>query len=184
MVVNISEGFINADDEVLIAVFRTIFNGRSQSNKNVINNYVISEDFCGVLYEIGSMVDQDEHSSRGGFFDLNSIFEKVNLEYFNGKLKKPSLHWSQTHTVSKFGHYQPSRDRVMISVTLDAENVPSFVVEFVMYHELLHKKHGTQLKRGKRYVHTQAFREEEQKFKHFQEAKAYLRNLAQEQRII
>ncbi|MFC1713897.1 hypothetical protein ACFL6S_09520 [Candidatus Poribacteria bacterium] len=184
VLVKLSEGLIDADDETLKAIFRTIFHGKSQLDKGVINDYIESEGFCGALYEIDSMLDLDEYNSKGRAFDLNSVFKEINREYFNGDMQKPSLHWSRSHTIAKFGHYQPSRDRVMISVTLDDENVPSFVVEFVMYHELLHKKHGAQLKKGKRYVHTQSFREEEQEFKRFQESNTYLRRLAQKQRVI
>ncbi len=109
----------------------------------MINDYIDYEGFFGGEgYKIDSIVDLDKHSSKGRAFDLNSVSEKVNREYFNGDMQKPSLHWSRSHTVAKFRHYLPGRDRVRISVALHVEIVPSFVVEFVMYHELLHRKHG------------------------------------------
>lgn len=182
ILIKLNEGLINADDEVLSAIFRAIFHGKSQSGRRLISSYVESESFCAVLYELDSMAESTECDSKGRAFDLNRVFEKVNREYFDGKMEKPSCHWNQTLTLAKFGHYQPSRDRVMISVTLDDENIPTFVVEFVMYHELLHKKHGAKWGNGKRYVHTKAFKEEERKFRYFKEAEAYLQRLAKKQR--
>ena len=181
ILIKFNEGLINANNEVLSAIFRTIFYGKSQRDKRAISSYIESESYCAVLYELDSMIGSTECDSKGTVFDLNSVFDKVNSEYFDGKTKKPLCHWNRTLTLAKFGHYQPSRDRIMISVTLDDENVPSFVVEFVMYHELLHKKHGAFWGNGKRYVHTKAFRQEEQKFRYFNQAKSYLQRLAKKQ---
>jgi hypothetical protein len=44
----------------------------------------------------------------------------------------------------KMGHYDFIRDTVMLSVTLDAPDVLDYVVDYVMYYELLHKKLGQQ----------------------------------------
>jgi hypothetical protein len=182
MLIKLNEGLINADDEVLSTIFRDIFHGKSKLDRRVILGYVESESFCAVLYELDSMAGLTECDSKGRVFDLNSVFDKVNREYFDGKMEKPLCHWNRTLTLAKFGHYQPSRDRVMISVTFDDENVPPFVVEFVMYHELLHKKRGARWNNGKRYVHTKNFREEERKFKYFREAEAFLKKLVKQQR--
>jgi len=182
MLITLNEGWIDADDQVLSAIFRSVFQGKSQTDRRVISDYVASEGFCAVLYDLDAMAGVIECDAKGRVFDLDDVFEKVNREYFGGKMEKPLCHWNRTLTLAKFGHYQPSRDRVMISVTLDDENVPAFVVEFVMYHELLHKKHGAAWSNGKRYVHTPAFREEEKKFKYFHEAEVSLKQLAKKQR--
>jgi hypothetical protein len=63
-----------------------------------------------------------------------------------------------------------------MSRTLDDLNVPEIVVEFVLYHELLHKHHGAKLVNGKRMVHTPEFRRSERKFKFYQEAQRWLEN--------
>jgi hypothetical protein len=47
-----------------------------------------------------------------------------------------------------------------------------------MYHELLHKKHGTAVVNGRRLVHTAAFRQDEQKFSDYEAAKRQLNDLA------
>ena len=81
-------------------------------------------------------------------------------------------------TASKFGHYQPSRDTVMLSVSLDDAKIPAYVVDFVMYHELLHKKHSAMIVNGRRLSHSPAFREDERRFAEYIQAESQLKELA------
>jgi hypothetical protein len=67
----------------------------------------------------------------------------------------------------------------MISSTLDQAKVPEFVVDFLMYHELLHKKHGIRWSAGGRgYAHTAAFYSDEKRFEGFERAEKWLEKLA------
>ena len=89
-------------------------------------------------------------------------------------MPRPVLKWNQSPTVRKMGHNQPGRDTVMVSRTLDHARVPEFVVDFIMYHELLHKKHGATMINGRRFVHTPDFRRDEQQFQQYAEAEKFL----------
>ena len=104
------------------------------------------------------------------------IFNRVNEEYYSGDIERPILIWNRTITHRKLGHYQPSTDTVMISITLDNPGVPSFVLDYVMYHELLHKLIGVQVVDGRHYAHSPAFNIEERKFRQYAEAKDFLKN--------
>jgi predicted metal-dependent hydrolase len=66
----------------------------------------------------------------------------------------------------------------MISITLDDPDVPAFALDFVMYHELLHKKHGSMTVNGRRLSHSQAFRAEERQFAKYYEAERLIKELA------
>jgi hypothetical protein len=70
----------------------------------------------------------------------------------------------------------------MLSLSLDHPEVPEYVVDFVMYHELLHKKHGETVINGRRFVHTASFRREEQQFEKYAEATAFLNTITRRQR--
>jgi hypothetical protein len=59
-----------------------------------------------------------------------------------------------------------------------AERLPSYVVDFVGYHELLHKKHGVTWQNGRQAVHTSAFRKDERRFAEHPVAEAALKRLA------
>jgi predicted metal-dependent hydrolase len=106
----------------------------------------------------------------------------VNAVYFEGRMPKPALVWNRTLTARKFGHYQPVRDTVMVSVSLDDPKVPAYVVDFVMYHELLHKKHGVTTLNGRRLAHSPEFRADERRYAEYREAERLLNELALRQR--
>ncbi len=118
-------------------------------------------------------------SPRGANYDLEDIFSRLNKKYFKNEIEKPVLSWSRTKTRRVFGHQDATHDTIIISKTLDDARVPQFVVEFVLYHELLHIKHPTKIVNGKRRIHSTAFRRDEQLFPNYQEAEKWLEKLAQ-----
>lgn len=143
-----------------------------------MKDFASSEEYSDVLLELDLIALAIAENSKGKCYDLDELFDKVNREYFGSSLAKPRLIWSQINTYRKFGHYEPARNRVMISLTLDDAGIPDFVIEFVLYHELLHKHHGATWVNGRRMVHTPEFRRDEQQFKLYKEALGWLRKLA------
>ncbi|MBD6615573.1 SprT family zinc-dependent metalloprotease [Komarekiella sp. 'clone 1'] len=174
----INEGFINASDEVLQALVKSILFGKSQDNTRLIRSFASSEEYSDVLLELDLIAEVNAENPQGNFYNLNELFDKLNREYFAANLTKPRLAWSQINTYRKFGHYEPARDRVVISLTLDDANIPEFVIEFVLYHELLHKYHGTKWVQGRKMFHTKEFRVSESKFNFYKEALRWLEKLA------
>jgi predicted metal-dependent hydrolase len=116
--------------------------------------------------------------TRGAFHDLDQSFDRVNARYFGATMPRPRLTWSRSFTGRKFGHYDFLKDLVMVSSTLDQERVPQFVVDYLMFHELLHKKHGVRWVNGRRYAHTREFYAEERQVPQYDEADAWLTKLA------
>lgn len=123
------------------------------------------------------------HSSPGSVsHDLAASFARVNARYFEGTMPRPRLSWSRQITARKFGHYDSIEDAVMLSRTIDAADVPEYVVDFVMYHELLHIKHGAKWQGGRRHVHTPEFRRDERQFHKYAEAREAIDRLAMRHR--
>jgi hypothetical protein len=88
------------------------------------------------------------------------------------------LSWSTRRTKRILGHYDASHDCIVISRSLDSINVPAHVVEFVLYHEMLHIKHPTKISNGRRRMHTPDFRADEQEFAFYKEAEKWIENFA------
>ena len=63
----------------------------------------------------------------------------------------------------------------------DSPEVSSTLVDYVMYHELLHKKHGAILVNGRRVAHSPAFRDDERRFIGWKQAEDELTRLAHRQ---
>ncbi|MBI1986906.1 MAG: M48 family peptidase [Nitrospinae bacterium] len=178
LVVQASEGFLDAGDEVLEAIARCALLGKDRRWLQRIEEYVDSEAYGDILFEVETAAGLNGLEGQGRHYGLGALFEKVNTEQFRGKMQRPGLTWSRSFTFRKFGHYHPARDQVMLSLTLDDPRVPPFVVEFVLYHELLHKKLGVERRGSTRRAHTDEFRREERKFPRFEEAEAWLARLA------
>lgn len=112
--------------------------------------------------------------SKGDVYDLEKMFNALNRDYFASDLPKPTLSWSARKTFRRLGHYDAAHETIIISKTLDDKKVPEFVVEFVVYHEMLHIFHPTQIKNGRRYHHTNEFKSDEEKFENFHEAEDWI----------
>lgn len=94
---------------------------------------------------------------------LLESFNRVNEEYFDGFMDRPNLKWGRK-AYRKLGHFEYASNTVVISRVLK-ERVD--LLDYVMYHELLHKKHGLKKsKSGKSNIHhSKEFLEEEALFR-------------------
>jgi hypothetical protein len=118
--------------------------------------------------------------AEGSHFDLERVFAETNDKFFGGTIPKPQLGWSRTPSRSILGHYDAAHHAIVLSKLLDRPNVPAWVVEYVMFHEILHIKHPTGVcagATGRRLVHSRTFRAEEKTYPRFAEVKEALRKL-------
>lgn len=118
------------------------------------------------------------NGSAGKVYNLDRIFTRLNRQYFDNLLAKPALSWSARRTKRILGHHDAVHDAIVISRSLDLESVPLYVVEYVMYHEMLHIKHKPRIVNGRRIFHPPAFRAEEKRFDSYEEAIAWLEKTA------
>lgn len=176
--IKINEGFILAEPEVIQAVLDSILLGKTPETTTIMTEYSLSEEFSELLLALDLMVEDLRDTAQGNVHNLDDVFARVNQVYFNQNLEKPRLAWSKVYSNRKFGHYEPSRDRVVISLSLDTDQLPKDVIEFVMYHELLHKVHGGRTQNERRRVHTPEFRRDERQFKNYSQALRQLEQLA------
>ena len=122
-------------------------------------------------------------SAQGETYELDRMFAKLNKKYFDNELEKPTLTWSQRKTRSILGHHDRVYDTITISKTLDSAEVPEWFVEYILYHEMLHMKHAARFINGRRYYHTAAFRQDERRFPHYEDAQRWLEQVARQRRV-
>jgi len=172
------ESLTTAPDSVLIALLETALGTPSQSSKQQIQEHTFSPAYQSTREYLEYLCVPKGSFAKGSVYDLTESFKRVNLAYFNEQMPEPHLVWNKQCTIRKFGHYQWDTDTVMVSRTLDQRQVPEFVVDYVMYHELLHKKLGARLVNSRRMVHTNLFRKQEAKYTKFNEAQRYLNKIS------
>jgi len=114
------------------------------------------------------------HNPCGTAHDLEPMFAALNVEYFEGNLRRPRLGWSTRPWRSQYGCFDPSLDQIVMNNRLDRADVPSYAVELILYHEMLHVKHPLRAAACGLQAHSAEFRSEEKRFKHYDRARKFL----------
>lgn len=140
--------------------------------------YIASHDIVRKAHLVRQMRGRKLlRSARGHFYDLDTVFEDLNTRFFHGLMARPRMSWSQTKSRRILGHYDPAHNAIIISRLFDHPAVPSFVLEYIVYHEMLHLKHPVRLRGSRRCVHSGEFQAEEKLFPRMAEANAFLKRL-------
>ena len=116
-------------------------------------------------------------SAQGRVYDLEHIFDELNAQFFHGLLARPQMTWSEAHARNRLGHYDPAHNAIVISKVFDDPRVPRYVVQYIVFHEMLHLKHPVRLRGSRRCVHSTEFQEEEKLFPQLDHARKFLRRL-------
>ena len=116
-------------------------------------------------------------AARGHCYDLDETFEQLNTRFFHGLMARPRMSWSQTKTRRILGHYDPAHNAIIISRIFDHPSIPRYVLEYIVYHEMLHLKHPVKLRGSRRCVHPPEFQAEEKLFPRLADANTFLRRL-------
>jgi hypothetical protein len=116
-------------------------------------------------------------TAKGDHYDLDEVFETLNLRFFHGLMGRPLLTWSEHKARRLLGHYDAAHNTIMISRVFDRRNTPRYAIEYLMYHEMLHLRHPVKVRSGRRCVHSREFQEDEKLFPELERAKAYLKEL-------
>ena len=115
--------------------------------------------------------------AKGRWQNLELNFDRVNSEYFGGKLERPRLAWSTTRSRRILGRYDATHHTVFISLLFDSPMVPDFVLDYILYHELLHIQHPSRARDCRFINHTSEFRTDERKFKSYKKATQWIRKI-------
>jgi len=114
------------------------------------------------------------YTARGRYFDLSDIFNRINTTWFDGKVKQPRLGWSLTPSYTRLGFYDAERNLLVISRIFDSKKSKPAVLDFLMYHEMLHIVFPTERVNGRRRIHTSAFKEMEARFPDFHKIQKWI----------
>jgi hypothetical protein len=116
-------------------------------------------------------------TAQGSFYDLDAIFESLNLRFFGGMQARPKMSWSQNRARNLLGHYDPAHNAIIVSRIFDHPKVPRYAVEYIVYHEMLHLRHPVRLNGSRRCVHSMEFHAEERLFPELEQAQRFIRRL-------
>lgn len=103
---------------------------------------------------------------------LEKSFDRINEKYFFGLLEKPNLVWH--NSIRRLGSYEYGSDTISISRVLLED---SDLMDYVMYHEMLHKKFKFNSSNGRTCHHTKEFKEMERKFENSMEMEQKIKRI-------
>ncbi|MDE3162324.1 MAG: M48 family metallopeptidase [Acidobacteriota bacterium] len=114
---------------------------------------------------------------QGRFYNLEEVFDALNMRFFGGLLGRPELTWSESAAKRSLGHYDAAHNTIVVSRVFDRPSSPRYAIEYLLYHEMLHLKHPVRMRGVRRCVHSQEFKAEERLFPQLEEAMAFIRRL-------
>jgi hypothetical protein len=125
---------------------------------------------------------------RGECHDLRVIADVINYAYFDGECPV-HITWGSDgarrgggrRRSILFGTYSSRDHLVRVHPRLDREDIPAFFVEYIVYHEMLHKMvPPVMMPSGRRLVHSREFRRRERLFPRYREALQFERRFVRE----
>jgi hypothetical protein len=114
---------------------------------------------------------------EGRFYNLEEVFDSLNVRFFGGLLGRPELTWSESSARRSLGHYDAAHNTIVVSRVFDRPSSPRYAIEYLLYHEMLHLKHPVRMRGLRRCVHPAAFKAEERLFPQLKEALAFIKRL-------
>jgi hypothetical protein len=118
--------------------------------------------------------------TAGRAHDLRAIYDRLNREYFDGKLDA-RITWGSAprrqrpRRSIKMGSFAVEDRLIRIHPVLDHASVPDYFVAWIVFHEMLHGKYEVIRKGDRRCFHTKEFIAEERTFRDYQRACAWER---------
>jgi hypothetical protein len=149
----LSKKFIECDESIRIGVIQHLLNRVYKTTKKSLEQDLY-KGFLENVTRYAPRVESDLY--------LQEKFAVLNDRYFSGLMEQPNLVFGKKDATTVLGHYNYTSDTVTISPVLKERED---LLLFVLYHELLHKKHGAKTSAsGRSQYHTPAFRRDEKLF--------------------
>jgi hypothetical protein len=182
LTLRIHRSFVGAPPEVLQAV-TAFLESRKGSDRSREALTVIRQHFAAQRPAPRSR--RAALRSEGIAYDLREIVDDLNLRYFGSRLSVgvtwgrssggAAHHCRRRRTSSlQLGSYSYEDRLIRLHGVLDQPGVPRYVIEAVIFHELLHADMPPVVKNGRRCFHTPEFRRRERQYRHLDKAERWI----------
>ena len=134
--------------------------------ENRVWNYM--EKYGGISKQKRVMTpEQFTSRTKGVKYDLKEVFDRVNQDYFKGKIKS-FIRWgkyaSKTSYQSYFNDSHGNRHNLItIAGAYNHTKIPAFAIQGVVFHEMLHIVYPRYRRNGRNVIHGPEFRKAERR---------------------
>jgi hypothetical protein len=176
----IHHSFTEAPEAVLraVATFVESKRGSDQAREALT---LIREHFTG--HRQAARIRKLVLQPVGMALDLREVFADLNERYFEGRVAA-GITWGKASVASRCGRRRSAslqlgsysyEDRLIrLHRVLDHPEVPRYVVEAVVFHEMLHSDMPPEIRGGKRQFHTPEFRRRERQYRSLTRAERWI----------
>lgn len=183
----ISDGYKAASQEVLIglalSMLSKVYRKKINSNHFVLEykEFISRESTASLSNSLRVLRGRKRReSAQGTFHDLSRSLEKITLHYPDvfENVAKPRIVWGKGDSKRRLAFHDPAFNEIVVSKAFDSAKVPEFVVDYLVFHELLHCKHDVKYQRGKslrRTVHSTEFKQDEKRYAFYNDAEEWIR---------
>ena len=124
-------------------------------------------------------------ATQGNHHHLEEILNRLNTEYFEGKLILKITWFNGRRTAVRrkivLGSYHYRLGLIKINRYLDQSHIPDYFVAYIVYHEILHHVFPPiKGRRGKRSIHHPAFKQQEKQFKDYLQVMEFRKKIRQD----
>jgi predicted metal-dependent hydrolase len=177
-VVRLHQMFLDAAEDVLRALAAFI-RRPSIRHKNLLRAFIKSHENKIRPAKVSVKPRTPRLHAQGKHVNLSDYFERLNKVYFGGRLGC-AITWGKRNRGRRprsirLGSYWPDKRIIRIHPVLDNLAVPPFVIEDVIYHEMLHHELGMVRANGRVLCHHRAFKVKEKAFPHNAGARDWIR---------
>jgi len=165
---------LDAVAEILVA--RLFGRTPSREARAVYLRFVLSPAIRPRIESVRRCRSRPHSNPRPGrAFDLGAIFTRLNRRYFTGRISVSGLRWSARPLRTVLGHYDPGHGTITVNRCLDSPRVPRYVLDYLVFHEMLHAEFPVEPNGARRVIHSRKFREAEKKFPEYHRAIGWLK---------
>ncbi len=174
-------GFLRAGEEEWEDLLQVALLGKRAGKETLQRHksFLHSPRFLSLPREIDQVLEgPGRDRPKGRARDLGRLFDRINEEYFEGRLGKPRLTWGRRITRRRLGTFDPLEAKITLSPLLDDPAVPEYVTAYILYHEMLHLARPGRVRNGRLLVHTGEFKRLEDRFREKEEARRWIERLS------
>ncbi len=170
--------FVSASPQVVAALGRYVIHPEAEASATLDAFIAEQAEHFGSTQTPSTRRSRVIEKTDGEHHDLRALFDDLNAGYFGGAIDAkitwgrrkrrndpPRLHRSLT-----MGSYSVEDRLIRIHPTLDRPDVPGYYLAWIVYHEMLHQKHGIPEAGGRRQFHPPSFLAEERLFDEYERA--------------
>lgn len=172
---HLSKKWRGVDRSIVMGLLQELMGKLFRKKYGVARNTMEQDLYSSFVKSLHMVVPKQEGDEQ-----LVESFERINERYFLGLVDRPNLVFGK-HSVRKLGSYDFHTDT--ISVSRIFEDCDSELLDYVMYHEILHKQVKFDRGKSRTRYHTTKFRELEKEFEGQKEIEERINSLIRSKKV-